>query len=159
MGEKRSVEVDLATSGIDAQGRPFSVPLGVAEGTGGRFDSEGDMGSENLLINIGPQHPATHGVLRLVVELDGEVVERVIPHIGYLHSGFEKLGELGGQALGQRIVAIWHDRSLIGAGHGFEDFRRGAGHVVAGEIHLLGVAFLEPVTAILSGAPPSRGIT
>jgi NADH-quinone oxidoreductase subunit D len=46
-----------------------------------------------MLVNIGPQHPATHGVLRLVVELEGETVKRVIPHIGYLHSGFEKLGE------------------------------------------------------------------
>jgi NADH-quinone oxidoreductase subunit D len=46
-----------------------------------------------MLINIGPQHPATHGVLRLVCELDGETVLKVIPHIGYLHSGFEKLGE------------------------------------------------------------------
>ncbi|NJD19566.1 MAG: NADH dehydrogenase (quinone) subunit D [Gemmatimonadetes bacterium] len=46
-----------------------------------------------MLINIGPQHPATHGVLRLVVELDGEVVSKVTPHVGYLHSGFEKLGE------------------------------------------------------------------
>ncbi|MGH7754454.1 MAG: NADH dehydrogenase (quinone) subunit D [Gemmatimonadales bacterium] len=46
-----------------------------------------------MLINLGPQHPATHGVLRLVVELDGERVRRVIPHVGYLHSGFEKLGE------------------------------------------------------------------
>jgi NADH-quinone oxidoreductase subunit D len=54
---------------------------------------EPDIGSERMLINIGPQHPATHGVLRLVCELDGETVVRVIPHIGYLHSGFEKLGE------------------------------------------------------------------
>ncbi|MDT8339938.1 MAG: NADH dehydrogenase (quinone) subunit D [Longimicrobiales bacterium] len=54
---------------------------------------EPEMGSENMLINIGPQHPATHGVLRLVCELDGETVLRVIPHIGYLHSGFEKQGE------------------------------------------------------------------
>jgi NADH-quinone oxidoreductase subunit D len=46
-----------------------------------------------MLVNIGPQHPATHGVLRLVVELEGEAVVRVIPHVGYLHSGFEKLGE------------------------------------------------------------------
>jgi NADH-quinone oxidoreductase subunit D len=46
-----------------------------------------------MLINIGPQHPATHGVLRLVLELDGETVIKCIPHIGYLHSGFEKLGE------------------------------------------------------------------
>ncbi|MDZ7779660.1 MAG: NADH dehydrogenase (quinone) subunit D [Gemmatimonadota bacterium] len=46
-----------------------------------------------MLINIGPQHPATHGVLRLVCELDGETVTRVMPDIGYLHSSFEKLGE------------------------------------------------------------------
>ncbi len=46
-----------------------------------------------MLVNIGPQHPATHGVLRLVIELEGETVKRCIPHIGYLHSGFEKLGE------------------------------------------------------------------
>src|SRR3989475_9128272 len=46
-----------------------------------------------MLVNLGPQHPATHGVLRLVVELDGETVVRVIPDLGYLHSGFEKLGE------------------------------------------------------------------
>ncbi|MCZ6756622.1 MAG: NADH dehydrogenase (quinone) subunit D [Gemmatimonadetes bacterium] len=46
-----------------------------------------------MMVNIGPQHPATHGVLRLVVELDGETVVRLIPHVGYLHSGFEKLGE------------------------------------------------------------------
>ena len=57
---------------------------------------EPDLGSESMLINIGPQHPATHGVLRLVCELDGETVVRVIPHIGYLHSGFEKLGEYRG---------------------------------------------------------------
>ena len=46
-----------------------------------------------MLINIGPQHPATHGVLRLVCELDGETVVNVTPHIGFLHSSFEKLGE------------------------------------------------------------------
>src|SRR3970040_2322566 len=44
-------------------------------------------------INWGPQHPAAHGVLRLVLELDGEVVERVDPHIGLLHRGTEKLIE------------------------------------------------------------------
>src|SRR5262249_6771563 len=43
--------------------------------------------------NFGPQHPAAHGVLRLVLELDGEVVERVDPHIGLLHRGTEKLIE------------------------------------------------------------------
>ncbi len=54
---------------------------------------EPELHGERMLINIGPQHPATHGVLRLVVELDGETVVKVIPHIGYLHSSFEKLGE------------------------------------------------------------------
>src|SRR4051812_35917397 len=47
----------------------------------------------NFTINFGPQHPAAHGVLRLVLELDGEVVERVDPHIGLLHRGTEKLIE------------------------------------------------------------------
>ncbi|MDX6805492.1 NADH-quinone oxidoreductase subunit D [Terrihabitans rhizophilus] len=47
----------------------------------------------NFTINFGPQHPAAHGVLRLVLELDGEVVERVDPHIGLLHRGTEKLLE------------------------------------------------------------------
>lgn len=48
---------------------------------------------QNININFGPQHPAAHGVLRLVLELDGEVVERVDPHIGLLHRGTEKLIE------------------------------------------------------------------
>ncbi|MEW5961046.1 MAG: NADH-quinone oxidoreductase subunit C, partial [Chloroflexota bacterium] len=48
---------------------------------------------EYMVINMGPQHPATHGVLRLAVELDGEKVRRVSPELGYLHSGFEKTGE------------------------------------------------------------------
>ena len=47
----------------------------------------------NFNINFGPQHPAAHGVLRLVLELDGEVVERVDPHVGLLHRGTEKLIE------------------------------------------------------------------
>ena len=54
---------------------------------------EPELHGEHMLINIGPQHPATHGVLRLVLELDGEVVIKCTPHIGYLHSSFEKLGE------------------------------------------------------------------
>ncbi len=46
-----------------------------------------------MTINMGPQHPATHGVLRLVLELDGEIIVKVTPHIGHLHRGVEKLGE------------------------------------------------------------------
>ncbi|MSR28286.1 MAG: NADH-quinone oxidoreductase subunit D [Phycisphaerales bacterium] len=48
---------------------------------------------DRWVLNFGPQHPATHTTLRLVLELDGERIARVTPHIGYLHSGFEKLGE------------------------------------------------------------------
>jgi NADH-quinone oxidoreductase subunit D len=52
-----------------------------------------DVDIKNLSLNFGPQHPAAHGVLRLVLELDGEVVERADPHIGLLHRGTEKLIE------------------------------------------------------------------
>lgn len=88
---RRTVEMELRTPTLDADGRLRTVPLGVA-----RRPSESlheDFGADRMLINIGPQHPATHGVLRLVIELEGETVRRIIPHVGYLHSGFEKLGE------------------------------------------------------------------
>lgn len=48
---------------------------------------------QNFSLNFGPQHPAAHGVLRLVLELEGEIVERADPHIGLLHRGTEKLIE------------------------------------------------------------------
>jgi NADH-quinone oxidoreductase subunit D len=54
----------------------------------------GDVEIQNYTINFGPQHPAAHGVLRLVMELDGETVERVDPHIGFLHRGTEKFIEM-----------------------------------------------------------------
>jgi NADH-quinone oxidoreductase subunit D len=49
--------------------------------------------TETMTINMGPQHPSTHGVLRLVLELDGEIVVKAVPHIGFLHRGIEKLSE------------------------------------------------------------------
>ncbi|GAB4268352.1 MAG: NADH dehydrogenase (quinone) subunit D [Deferrisomatales bacterium] len=49
--------------------------------------------TKNMIINMGPQHPATHGVLRVVLELDGETVVRAVPHLGHLHRGLEKLAE------------------------------------------------------------------
>jgi len=54
---------------------------------------KGEIDIQNYSINFGPQHPAAHGVLRMVLELDGEVIERVDPHIGLLHRGTEKLIE------------------------------------------------------------------
>jgi NADH-quinone oxidoreductase subunit D len=98
VAEKRTVEVSLSTSGLDAEGRPQRTPLVVDEG--GHVTTleapplmEPELEGEHMLINLGPQHPATHGVLRLVLELDGETVVRCIPHVGYLHCGFEKIGE------------------------------------------------------------------
>jgi len=98
VAEKRTVEVALSTSGLDAEGRPQRIPLVVDDG--GRVTTleaplsiEPELEGEHMLINLGPQHPATHGVLRLVLELDGETVVRCIPHVGYLHCGFEKIGE------------------------------------------------------------------
>ncbi len=95
--KKRTVEVELSTTGLDANGRPRRVPLSVNGGSVQEFQTapaiEPELEGEHMLINIGPQHPATHGVLRLVLELDGETVVRCIPHIGYLHCGFEKIGE------------------------------------------------------------------
>ena len=48
------------------------------------------LSGETMVLNMGPQHPSTHGVLRLIVELDGETVIRAIPDIGFLHTGIEK---------------------------------------------------------------------
>ena len=54
---------------------------------------EFDVRSDEMLINMGPQHPSTHGVLRLVLRTDGEIVTEITPHIGYLHRCAEKIGE------------------------------------------------------------------
>jgi len=56
-------------------------------------ERSGDTVIENYTLNFGPQHPAAHGVLRLVLELDGEIVDRVDPHVGFLHRGTEKFIE------------------------------------------------------------------
>ena len=72
---------------LGEDGRPAFGPLAPVD------LEEPGLDSERMLINVGPQHPATHGVLRLVMELDGETVVKCTPHIGYLHSSFEKLGE------------------------------------------------------------------
>jgi NADH-quinone oxidoreductase subunit D len=94
---RRTVDYTLSTPGLDAKGDVTQVPLGLNLKDTAEYKLPGEFdegfGAEHMLINIGPQHPATHGVLRLVIELDGETVIRVIPHVGYLHSGFEKLGE------------------------------------------------------------------
>jgi NADH-quinone oxidoreductase subunit D len=52
-----------------------------------------DLMGEKMVLNMGPSHPATHGVLRLVLELDGEIITKAEPHVGYLHRGDEKIAE------------------------------------------------------------------
>jgi NADH-quinone oxidoreductase subunit D len=54
---------------------------------------EFDVRTDEMLVNMGPQHPSTHGVLRLLLRTDGEIVHEVTPHIGYLHRSAEKIGE------------------------------------------------------------------
>ncbi len=82
MAEARTVEMSLGAAGADQVfAGEQSAEAAVQESIG------------NYTINFGPQHPAAHGVLRLILELDGEIVERVDPHIGLLHRGTEKLIE------------------------------------------------------------------
>src|SRR5207249_9326606 len=69
--------------------RPRSVPSlhpDPPEGTDA-------LHGETMVVNMGPSHPSTHGVLRLVLTLDGETVKAVQPHLGYLHRGMEKIAE------------------------------------------------------------------
>ena len=56
-------------------------------------EREGDLGARRMIVNFGPQHPATHGTLHSIIELDGERIVDLEPEIGYLHSGFEKIAE------------------------------------------------------------------
>jgi NADH-quinone oxidoreductase subunit D len=78
--------------------RSFSAAADHWMVRGGGLDVEtvpasAGLRTEEMLLNIGPQHPSTHGVLRLVLELDGEVIRRAEPVIGYMHRGAEKLSE------------------------------------------------------------------
>src|SRR5688500_17406801 len=59
----------------------------------GGDDEEMDVQSEEMLVNMGPQHPSTHGVLRIVLRTDGEMVLEAVPHLGYLHRCKEKIAE------------------------------------------------------------------
>lgn len=67
-------------------------PEGLKLSEPNKFRAE-DLRAEEMIINLGPQHPSTHGVLRLEVLLDGEIIRDVVPHIGYLHRCFEKHAE------------------------------------------------------------------
>src|SRR5690349_7100078 len=140
---RRTVEVALSTSGLDAQGRPIRTPLSATEGGSvvtmePPLPMEPELAGDHMLINIGPQHPATHGVLRLVLELDGETVVRCIPHIGYLHCGFEKTCEYRNY----HQIIPWTDR---------EDYLNSIGNNVAfalGAERLFGVDITPRCTVL-----------
>lgn len=92
--KKRTVVYNVTRNpDLAAGGGLVNAPIVPVEGEVAVEDDDGGLGGSHMLINIGPQHPATHGVLRLVLEMDGETVIKCTPHIGYLHSSFEKLGE------------------------------------------------------------------
>jgi NADH-quinone oxidoreductase subunit D len=71
-----------------------------------------EIRTETMTVNMGPQHPSTHGVLRLVLELDGEVIESVTPTIGYLHTGIEKTAE---QKKWQQVITLVERMDYLGA--------------------------------------------
>src|SRR5579863_7951645 len=64
-----------------------AIPPGIAEEL---EEAQPETGTRRMILNMGPQHPSTHGVLRLLLELDGETVVKCVPDIGYLHTGIEK---------------------------------------------------------------------
>ena len=76
MAETRDLEIKDAAARLAAADQDFS-------------DLEGDK----MVLNMGPSHPSTHGVLRIILELDGEVITKAMPEVGYLHRGDEKIAE------------------------------------------------------------------
>jgi NADH-quinone oxidoreductase subunit D len=73
--------------------RELGATLRMSETDAAELISEGPSEDQTMIINMGPQHPSTHGVLRLMLELEGEMVLRTKPIVGYLHTGMEKTGE------------------------------------------------------------------
>jgi NADH-quinone oxidoreductase subunit D len=73
--------------------RELGATLRLSEADAAQLVGEGPSEDQTMIINMGPQHPSTHGVLRLMLELEGETVLRTKPIIGYLHTGMEKTGE------------------------------------------------------------------
>ena len=85
MAEAQQIEFkDTLTRLAEAAPSPVELPSGQ--------DTD-ELKGERMVLNVGPSHPATHGVLRIVLELDGEIITAARPEIGYLHRGDEKIAE------------------------------------------------------------------
>src|SRR5690349_18011623 len=77
-------EIEVRDTAATAQAAAYSLPP---------TEDLQDMQGEKMVLNMGPSHPSTHGVLRIVLELDGEIITKAVPDIGYLHRGDEKIAE------------------------------------------------------------------
>ena len=71
--------------------REIQLPDAAAQASSA--ENARELRGEKMVLNMGPSHPATHGVLRIVLELDGEIITKARPEIGYLHRGDEKIAE------------------------------------------------------------------
>lgn len=93
--ETREITVPDAASRAAARQALLSPPPAPPTEANVTSDQEeaNELVSERMVLNMGPSHPATHGVLRIVLELDGEVITKAVPDIGYLHRGDEKIAE------------------------------------------------------------------
>ena len=58
------------------------------------METASELRKETITLNMGPQHPSTHGVLRVVLEMDGEIIVKATPVLGYLHRGIEKIANI-----------------------------------------------------------------
>ena len=85
MAEARNIEFKDAEARLAESATALAAPPPGQE--------PGELEGEKMVLNVGPSHPATHGVLRIVLELDGEIITRARPEIGYLHRGDEKIAE------------------------------------------------------------------
>ena len=83
----------MATQTIEFKDAAARAAQAVQAGGSNSSDELLDLHGDKLVLNMGPSHPSTHGVLRIVIELDGETITKAIPDVGYLHRGDEKIAE------------------------------------------------------------------
>ena len=81
----------------DVRDIQFKEPMArTAEALGNSCSTDGELEElhgDKMVLNMGPSHPSTHGVLRIILELDGEIITKATPDVGYLHRGDEKIAE------------------------------------------------------------------
>jgi NADH-quinone oxidoreductase subunit D len=91
--EKADSAAGLTSAGPQQTGGTHAIGRGRASGTPADEEDMDALRGEKMVLNMGPSHPSTHGVLRIVLELDGERITKATPEVGYLHRGDEKIAE------------------------------------------------------------------